>query len=125
MACCPPNAELFLAIDYESKGEKLTTSDGTEYYYTGNKSSTKGILIASDIYGWNSGRIRSIADYLGEFGYSVALLKLLSPPPIDEGSDGDGFLNVTDRAAVMEGAKKFDFDGNIALLTSLLFLYND
>jgi len=110
MTCCPPNSEPFLFTDYQANGTKLFTSDGVEYYFSGNKTSTKGILIASDVYGWNSGRIRAIADYLGGAGYSVALLKLLSPPPLDEGSDGDGFLDMSNRAAVFESLKKFDFD---------------
>lgn len=58
----------------------------------GEKSSDKGLLVLPDIYGWNGGRIRNIADAFSSKGYFCVIPKLLVPC-LDggDGTDGDGF----------------------------------
>ena len=42
-----------------------------------------------DVWGWDSGRSRVIADYFSDKGYLVIVPKLLQPP-FEGGTDGDG-----------------------------------
>ena len=58
-----------------------------EYYSTGTFDSKKSILVIPDVFGWNGGRIRSIADLLANEGYYVMIPKLLTPP-LEGGTDG-------------------------------------
>jgi hypothetical protein len=80
MACCPPNAHGYLASSRDHKGTKITVSGGTEVYSTGALgSSGRAILICPDIWGWDSGRLRNIADHLADAGYLVVVPKILQP----------------------------------------------
>jgi hypothetical protein len=80
MACCPPNAHGYLASSRDHKGTKITVSGGTELYSTGALgSSGRAILICPDIWGWDSGRLRNIADHLADAGYLVVVPKILQP----------------------------------------------
>ncbi len=87
--CCPPNAEKYLAPDYKFVGQCHKLADGLEYYATGDPKTKKAVLLINDIYGWNGGRTRNIADHLAENGYYTVVPKLLTPP-VDGGTDGDG-----------------------------------
>lgn len=89
MSCCPPNAEKFLAPDYNTTGKTSTLPSGLEFYETGSTDSKKGVLVIPDVWGWNSGRVRNIADMLGENGYYCIIPKLMVPP-LEGGTDGDG-----------------------------------
>jgi hypothetical protein len=52
----------------------------SEIYLTGNLGpSGRAILICPDIWGWDSGRIRNIADHLAEADYLVVVPKILQP----------------------------------------------
>ncbi len=42
--------------------------------------SGRAILVCPDIWGWDSGRLRNIADHLAEAGYLVVVPKILQPP---------------------------------------------
>jgi len=88
--CCPPDSEPFLANTYATVGSIQQISDGVEFYETGEATSGKAIIIIPDIWGWNSGRTRPIADLLAQKGYYVVVPKLLVPP-FQGGTDGDGF----------------------------------
>jgi dienelactone hydrolase len=80
MACCPSNAHGYLASSRDHKGTKITVSGGTEVYSTGALgSSGRAILICPDIWGWDSGRLRNIADHLADAGYLVVVPKILQP----------------------------------------------
>jgi dienelactone hydrolase len=46
-------------------------------------------VIIPDIFGWNGGRTRNIADYFALNGFFVMVPKLLAPP-LEGGVDGDG-----------------------------------
>jgi dienelactone hydrolase len=90
MSCCPPNAHKYLAPDYKFVGRTDTLPDGVEFYRTGDPSKTKkALLIIPDIFGWNGGRTRNVADYFAEIGYYTVIPKLLIPA-VDGGTDGDG-----------------------------------
>ncbi len=76
----PPNAHGYLASSRDHKGTKITVSGGTELYSTGALgSSGRAILICPDIWGWDSGRLRNIADHLADAGYLVVVPKILQP----------------------------------------------
>ena len=89
MSCCPENSVPYLdAVDVESGS--VVTIDGYSYYKTNEKSDNKlGVLIIPDIFGWNGGRTRFIADIFAKNGYMAVIPKFLDPP-LDGGTDGDG-----------------------------------
>eukprot|EP00349_Pseudokeronopsis_sp_Brazil_P000440 CAMPEP_0202964104 /NCGR_PEP_ID=MMETSP1396-20130829/8179_1 /ASSEMBLY_ACC=CAM_ASM_000872 /TAXON_ID= /ORGANISM="Pseudokeronopsis sp., Strain Brazil" /LENGTH=258 /DNA_ID=CAMNT_0049685941 /DNA_START=38 /DNA_END=814 /DNA_ORIENTATION=+ len=111
MSCCPPNAEKYLAPDYNFVGS-IIESEGVELYVSGGTEGKKAIVLVPDIYGWNGGRTRNIADFLAGEGYYVVVPKLLCPP-IDGGTDGDGFAAWVDMNHFLENIRKFPYDGNI------------
>ena len=47
------------------------------------------LLVCPDVWGWNGGRVRAIADSLAAEGYFVVVGKFLSTPALDGGTDGD------------------------------------
>jgi len=78
----------FLAPDYAHAGGVVEAA-GTEFYSSG-EDSAKALIVVPDIYGWNGGRTRNIADYYAKAGYLVVIPKLLTPP-VNGGTDGDGW----------------------------------
>jgi dienelactone hydrolase len=96
--CCPPNAEKYLAPDYNTIGDIQSTKEGIDFYSVGKENienNKKAIYLCPDIFGWNSGRTRNIADYFSTHGYYVVVPKLLTPP-INGGTDGDGIKDRND-----------------------------
>lgn len=90
MSCCPPNADKYLAATYDTTGEKVTLPSGNELYRSGSVgASKKAVLIIPDVWGWNSGRTRNIADMFAEAGYLAVVPKILAPG-LQGGVDGDG-----------------------------------
>jgi hypothetical protein len=90
VTCCPPNAEKYLAATHDTTGKCITLPSGHELYTSGTASATKrGVLIVPDVWGWNSGRTRNIADMFAEAGYLAVVVKILTPP-LQGGTDGDG-----------------------------------
>ena len=65
---------------------------------------SSGIIIIPDIWGWNGGRTRAIADSLSDAGYLVVVPKLLTPV-LNGGTDGDAMD--PDTQFDMEWMKKF------------------
>jgi carboxymethylenebutenolidase len=63
---------------------------GVSVYIAGPVDATKAVVIIPDIYGWNGGRTRAVADYYGSQGYRVLVPRILCPP-FEGGTDGDGF----------------------------------
>ena len=89
MSCCPPGSLGFLQSDYAHAGS-CSSAGGTDIYAVGAPSASgKALIIIPDIYGWNGGRVRSVADYFASQGYYVVVPKLLVPC-LREGTDGDG-----------------------------------
>ena len=84
------DADNYLSTSYIPLGETIIENN-YEYYYIYNKTikSEYGIIIISDLWGWNSGKIRAIADYISRAGFQVIIPKLLVPC-LEEGTHGDG-----------------------------------
>ena len=89
MSCCPDGSYPYLQPDTATKGTKQTLADGTEFYSVGSLNPNTLIMIP-DIWGWDSGRTRVIADYFSDKGFFVIVPKLLVPA-LEGGTDGDGF----------------------------------
>ena len=93
MSCCPPNAEPYLAADYTTEGEIVTLPGGLRIYSTGKVSDlSRAVIILPDVFGWNSGRTRNIADLFASHGYLAVVPQLLAPG-LDGGTDGDGMIH--------------------------------
>ena len=69
--CCPVGSLPYLAATYAAKGE-VVKLDAVELYHAPVSGQPKaGILICPDVWGWNGGRVRAIADGLAEQGLSL------------------------------------------------------
>jgi hypothetical protein len=80
------NVDPYLSItNYQSKGSELRLKDNTEFYVSGSVKSKKGIIMISDIYGWNGGRVRNICDFFGDNGTFCVIPNFLS---FEEGVKG-------------------------------------
>jgi len=87
-ACCPPGSTPYLEASHTEKGS-IEDADGVQLYFApALGASTKALLLLPDVWGWNSGRIRAVADALAGEGYLVAVPKILTPC-VGEGTDGD------------------------------------
>jgi len=87
--CCPPGSAPYLEATYKATGDVLE-QESFSAYVVGPTDSTKAVVLIPDIYGWNGGRTRAVADYFASQGYRVVVPKLLDPP-FEGGTDGDGF----------------------------------
>eukprot|EP00442_Polarella_glacialis_P012348 CAMPEP_0115164278 /NCGR_PEP_ID=MMETSP0227-20121206/72955_1 /TAXON_ID=89957 /ORGANISM="Polarella glacialis, Strain CCMP 1383" /LENGTH=272 /DNA_ID=CAMNT_0002576635 /DNA_START=32 /DNA_END=849 /DNA_ORIENTATION=- len=99
MACCPAGAAPYLAADHVDEGQ-VGEVEGVQYYSSG--SGDCGLLFLPDIWGWNGGRIRALADDFAKKGFSVWVPKLLVP--FEEGTDGDGLppvFSLAERGAIL------------------------
>lgn len=93
--CCPPGSAPYLAADHDDEGV-IGEIEGVCYYQVG--SGKAGLLICPDVWGWNGGRTRAIADDFAKKGLSVWVPKLL--PPYQGGTDGDALpsdFNIIER----------------------------
>merc|ERR1719359_1791053 len=98
MTCCPSRSAPYLAADHINTGRTLE-SNGIRYYKTGD--SRAALLILPDVWGWNGGRTRAIADEFATRGLSVWVPRILQPP-YEGGTDGDGLppsFNLAQRTA--------------------------
>ena len=90
MSCCPPGSEGYLEASETSKGTTFSDENGYEFYVIGTESGSKNaVVLVPDVWGWNGGRTRVIADSLADIGYAVIVPKLLVPA-FNGGTDGDG-----------------------------------
>eukprot|EP00747_Dinoflagellata_sp_TGD_P165063 gnl/TRDRNA2_/TRDRNA2_185862_c0_seq1.p1 gnl/TRDRNA2_/TRDRNA2_185862_c0~~gnl/TRDRNA2_/TRDRNA2_185862_c0_seq1.p1 ORF type:complete len:281 (-),score=40.28 gnl/TRDRNA2_/TRDRNA2_185862_c0_seq1:127-969(-) len=83
--CCPPGSAPYLAADHTDEGS-VAEAEGVQYYQVG--SGAVGLLMLPDVWGWNGGRTRALADDFAKKGFNVFVPKLL--PPFEGGTDGDG-----------------------------------
>lgn len=65
----------------------MKDAEGVPYYQVG--SGEVGLLVVPDVWGWNGGRTRALADEFAKKGLSVFIPKILQPA-FEGGSDGDG-----------------------------------
>lgn len=69
----------------------------TEAYVVGtSRDPTEAVLLLPDIWGWDSGRMRAVADSIAAVDYKVVVPKILAP--LDGGTDGDGLPTPFDMA---------------------------
>lgn len=88
--CCPSTSHPSFADDYTPQGTK-GTYQSIEFYAIGNpKPNGNAIVIFSDVWGWDSGRIRRYADYLADTVADYVLIPKLLLPAFEGGTDGDG-----------------------------------
>lgn len=94
--CCPPDSSPFLPATHTPKGKLewvgVLEAQKVETYVapaTTATTTTTGIVIFGDIWGYNSGRTLAVADAFAEMGYFVVVPKLLTPA-FEGGTDGDG-----------------------------------
>ena len=93
--CCPPGSLGYLASDYNHSGEIKELSEVLQFYAAGNVDSARSkgtVILIPDIWGWNGGHIRNIADRIASDGYYAVIPKLLVPA-YNGGTDGDGKLS--------------------------------
>ncbi len=91
MSCCPPDSLPYLKSDTSNSGE-CKQIESVEFYEVGggSTSSGKAVLILSDVWGWDSGRVRALADHFSkELDALVVIPKLLSEPAFEGGTSGD------------------------------------
>lgn len=108
MSCCPSGSYGYLQADHTDEGT-VRSIDGISYYQVG--SGANGLLFCPDIWGWNSGRTRAIADDFAKKGVSVWVPKVL--PALEGGTDGDGLpptFDVTKRGAELGPTFKGDWN---------------
>jgi len=86
--CCPPTALPYLAAEYTAAGEIVATGGVELYAAPSPASSETAVILLPDVWGWNGGRIRAVADALAAEGHVVVVPKLLAPP-FEGGTDGD------------------------------------
>eukprot|EP00755_Sulcionema_specki_P017802 Sspe_Gene.65281::Locus_38653_Transcript_1_1_Confidence_1.000_Length_1105::g.65281::m.65281 len=95
MSCCPPSSHGYLASDTNTIG-KISKAGDVEFYEVGEGASL--IMIISDVWGWNSGHVRAIADEISKHGATVVIPKVMAP--FEGGTSDDGLppdFNITER----------------------------
>ena len=121
MSCCPPSALPYLAAKPATKGSKKAI-ESVEFYETGAQSKA-AIILFPDVWGWDSGRTRALADAFAEQGYRTYVPKVLQPAH-KGGTDGDGlppdFDLATQGAEFMEWVVTVKWDGIDAKVNALL-----
>ena len=107
MSCCPAGSEgSYFDEGYVIKGEKKTTPEGIEFYATGTPND-KGIIVFSDVFGWNSGRIRRFADVVSEKLDAYVCVGRYLTPGVEGGNDGDALPLGFDTTARYEVFKEW------------------
>lgn len=86
--CCPVGSLPYLASDYAAKGSVVDVGGAEVYLAPAPEGAKSGILMCPDVWGWNGGRVRAVADGLAEQGYMVIVGKFLVTPGMP-GTDGD------------------------------------
>lgn len=89
MSCCPSGSAPSFTDDYSPVGAK-TSVPGVEFYAVGTAAREgKAIVVIPDIWGWDSGRIRRVADMLSASTGSYVVIPKLFEPAFEGGTDGD------------------------------------
>ena len=94
--CCPPDSLPSLVVDYKPVGT-LKKYENIEFYAVGDPKN-KAVIVVPDVWGFNGGRIRAIADLISKTGHYVVVPKLLTPC-FEEGTDNDGLPNDFDMSS--------------------------
>jgi len=105
-----PLYEAPTAIDDGYAGEgSVIDQQGVGLYCTGPSPTAAGVLLVSDLFGWNSGRTRHVADYVAKSLNAFTVVpRLLDSPPMEGGTDGDGLPEGFDKAGPAEQWREAD-----------------
>eukprot|EP01129_Flabellula_baltica_P009684 TRINITY_DN3996_c0_g2_i1.p1 TRINITY_DN3996_c0_g2~~TRINITY_DN3996_c0_g2_i1.p1 ORF type:complete len:249 (-),score=58.29 TRINITY_DN3996_c0_g2_i1:25-771(-) len=95
---CPPDSWPSLQTNYDAQGT-IHEIDGLQIYTSGDASSGKGIIMMTDVWGWESGRHKAVADHLAMEGYFVVL------PDLFRGVELQGL------SEIVEWGSKFPYEG--------------
>lgn len=85
--CCPPGSHGYLQATHEATGTVVKEGELEFYISKGTEKPTSALILCPDIWGWNGGRIRAIADHFAK-SYMVVIPKMLNPV-FEGGTDGD------------------------------------
>jgi len=93
--CCPTSAHGYMSPSYVSQGTEKVLIGGVEAYVSGNpcpcsNKGTKAIILVSDVWGYNSGRTRAIADLLAKEAADFVVVPRMLSKTFEGGTDGDG-----------------------------------
>lgn len=114
--CCPSDSLPALTEDYAPCGQEIVL-DGLKCYTVGEAGCGKAVVVYYDIFGYNSGRTKSICDQIANSGYYVIL------PDIYH---GDGWSpNQPKDAKLMEFVKKFPWDPSVKADTDKVLKHLD
>jgi dienelactone hydrolase len=126
--CCPEGSHGYLAAEGTDVGA-VKAHEGVEFYECGDSGATEALLIIPDVWGWNGGRTRRVADYLSQNLSQPTLCivpKLLSPA-FEGGTDGDAlppdFDMASRREEFTEYIGQYKFDKVILPKLKTLFAY--
>lgn len=106
MSCCPPGSHPYLQATHEATGTVVSEGGCDFYINKTTESPTSAIILCPDIWGWNGGRIRAIADHFAST-YMVVIPKILTPV-FEGGTDGDGMAPTS--AFNMDWLKGFPYN---------------
>jgi len=102
-----------LAADHTDEGT-VGAADGVSYYQSG--AGSNGLLILPDVWGWNGGRVRAIADDFAKKGLNVWIPKIL--PAFEGGTDDDGLppaFNIGERGAELGPLLKGSWNSDVVM----------
>jgi len=108
MSCCPPGSYPYLNASYTAKGKIVATGAIELYEAPVQGSPASALIMCPDVWGWNGGRMRAVADSFAAQGYLVVVPKLLATPALDGGTDGDALP--PDGAFSLDWIKNFPWE---------------
>ena len=104
--CCPVGSLPFQKPDYNVIGTvKVLAGSSVEAYVP--KDYVVGqpaVILIPDAFGWNSGRLRNVADYFAQSAGYYAVVPKIMQPAYEGAQDGDGFPH--DLMSTPEGMPK-------------------
>lgn len=111
--CCPKDSlGPLLKGNEKAKGTKIKSAEGVEFYVAENSMKyDRGVAVVmySDVWGWDSGRVRVLADYFANALKCLVVVPKLQPP-LEGGTDGDALppsfeINAETRPTFMKWIK--------------------
>lgn len=103
----PTGKAPYLAAEFEEAGS-VQIANGCSVYATGKNGTEAAVILLPDLWGWNGGRTRAIADHIARtLDVFVVVPQLLCEPPLRGGTDGDGMADSFDPETGGEELKKW------------------
>jgi len=88
--CCPPGSFPALSLTNKTTKGKVVSVPGADFYIVGDfVEAGKVAVLIPDIFGWDGGRVRQVADHIAE-QLKIPAVVLRSLSPYIAGSDDDG-----------------------------------